>query len=104
MSLDTFKVRPLTKQEKKRYKEHRERFPYNNQKPKLAGPCWLCGYKCAISKWSAHLERHRKEGWKPHDSKAHRPAAVVFAEWQQQDATPEDYGSLGEYRRLTGQK
>ena len=72
---------------------------------KLAGPCWLCGAKISIHKWADHAERHRKQGWKPRPADPpKRPAEQVFAEWQQADTTPEDYGSLAEYRRLTGQK
>jgi len=52
--------------------------------------CWLCGYHMSIRKYADHMERHRTENWVPRD-RAARKRAEVFAEWQQTDATPEDF-------------
>lgn len=50
-------------------------------------PCWLCGVSTTIDKYAEHVERHRRNGWKPKESKgAKRIPAQVFAEWQASDA------------------
>ena len=105
MSLKTLRIIP-PKDRSERDKQFRlDEIERMKDTSKSAGPCWLCGYKCSIRKWAAHVEKHRKEGWFPRDRMpAKRPAIEVFAEWQQADATPDDYGSLAEYRQLTGQK
>lgn len=44
--------------------------------------CWLCGHRMSVRVYSDHMDKHRKEGWKPSSRKSSRPKAEVLAEFE----------------------
>lgn len=91
MSIETFHVTPPAADAEDRYGEL-----YPGSKPKRAGPCWLCGARTHISKWGDHVERHRREGWKPRAVVTSKDRMAVFAACRQQEATGEDLAGVAD--------
>ena len=87
MSIETFTVRPLTEAEKCKREADNKNVTRRRRVRKSCGKCWLCGFgTCDSGRWANHLDKHRREDWRPRPvSIPKRPAALVFAEWQQQD-------------------
>lgn len=93
MSIETFKVTPPRVTDEDEIK----RMHYFSRS---AGPCWLCGARTPIRVWGAHVEKHRREGWlpRPVSTRKGKDSVLVFVEWQQRDATPEE---LAEWDTVT---
>jgi hypothetical protein len=92
MSEQTFSIRPMTAMEIETPNAHSEKM---RLKSHPCNSCWLCGAKLSIRKYADHVEKHRREGWKPRlHAMAKLNPVLVFAEWQQRDATVDELTEL----------
>lgn len=88
-------VRPLTAEEIEKLEEHHRKM--HNWSRRTHFTCSFCGQSVHYQKYADHVEKSHPGGrfFKPF-AKSKPNATLLFAEWQQADATAEELAELAE--------